>query len=101
MMSGFMPKTVLGKWSVWLNMFFLLVISTSVMLVLVLRVLSFDDHWWDVTVPVVFLISMASFYAGIRAVRKKGERSILVFFSIFIGVCVILFIFLHSLFIND
>ncbi len=101
MMSGFAPKTVLGKWSVWLNMFFLLVISTSVTLVLVLRVLSFDDHWWDVTVPVSFLISMASFYTGIRAVRKKGERSILVFFSIFIGVCVILFLLLHSLFIND
>ncbi len=100
-MSGFVPKTVLGKWSVWLNAFFLLVVSTSVILVLVLKVLSFDDHWWDVTVPVAFLVSMAAFYTGLRSVRKKGERSVLVFFSIFIGVCVILFLLFHSLFIND
>ena len=101
MISGFAPKTVLGKWSVWLNAFFLLVVSISVILVLVFKVLSFDDHWWDVTVPVAFLISMAAFYTGIRSVRKKDERSVLVFFSIFIGVCVILFLFSHSLFIND
>ena len=101
MISGFAPKTVLGKWSVWLNMFFLLVVSTSVTLVLILKVLSFDDHWWDVTVPLTFLISMASFYTGIRPVRKSKERSVLVFFSIFIGVCVVLFIIFHSLFIND
>ncbi len=95
------PNTKLGKWSVGLNIFFLLVITISIILVLVFRILSFDDHWWDVTVPVAFLIDMIALYTGIRAVRKNKDRSVLVYLSIFVGVCTVLFILLHSLFIND
>jgi uncharacterized membrane protein YfcA len=96
-----MPKTTLGKWSVGLNIFFLLLITTSIVFVKVFRILSFDDHWWDVTVPVAFLASMIAFFTGIRAVTKNKERSVLVFLSILVGIGVILFVIFHSLFIND
>jgi uncharacterized membrane protein len=96
-----MPNTKLGKWSVGLNAFFLTAIAASCALVLILKILNFDDHWWDVTVPVTFLIEMIAFFTGIRAVRKNKERSVLVYLSILTGVCTILFVLLHSLFISD
>jgi hypothetical protein len=94
------PQTKLGKWSVWLNACFLIVIVVSVVLVKVLGVLSFDDKWWDVTV-LIFLASIAAFVLGIIAITKKKERSVLVYISVIIGLLAILFIFLHSLFISD
>ena len=94
------PTTKLGKWSAILNIVFLIIIVVSVILVLVLGILDFGDKWWDVTVPVAFLIEMVAFYTGIRAVRKK-DHSILVYLSIVIGSLTILFVFLHSLFISD
>ena len=96
-----MPKTRSGKWSVWLNAFFLIVIIISIILVNVLGLLSYDDHWWDVTVPIVFFASIVAFILGIIAIRKNKERSVLVYSSVIIGLLAILFIFLHSLFIND
>ena len=95
-----MPKTCLGKWSVGLNAFFVIVVVTSVILVNVLGVLSYDDHWWDVTVPILALATITAFILGIIAIVKK-ERSVLVYISVIIGLLAILFIPLHSLFIND
>jgi predicted membrane channel-forming protein YqfA (hemolysin III family) len=97
----FLPKTMLGKWSVWLNVFFMIVIITSIILVNVLGILSYDNHWWDVTVPLVFSASIAAFVIGIIAVKKNKERSVSVFLSILIGLLSILFLLLHSLFISD
>ena len=96
-----MPKTKLGKWSVGLNAFFLIVTAVSIVSVKILKILSFDDHWWDVTVAVAFPASIVALITGVLAVRKYEERSILVKVSIFIGILTILFILLHSLFIND
>jgi hypothetical protein len=101
MKTNFMPKTRSGKWSIWLNAFFLIIIATAIILVNVLGILSYDNHWWDVTVPLVFLASIAAFILGIIAIRKKKERSIFVYISVLIGLLTILFILLHSLFIND
>ena len=97
----FIPKTTLGKWSVGLNTFFLIAIATSCLLVLIFKILNFDDHWWDVTVAITFPASIIALITGILAVRKNKERSILVNLSILVGVCTVLFIFLHSLFISD
>ena len=94
------PQTKFGKWSVWLNVFFLITIGISIILVNVLGVLSYNDHWWDVTVPITFLASIIAFILGIIAIIKK-ERSVLVYMSVIIGLLAILFIPLHSLFIND
>lgn len=96
-----MPKTKLGKWSVGLNTFFLIAIAISCVLVLIFKILNFDDHWWDVTVAVAFPASIVALITGILAVRKYKERSVLVFLSIIIGVNTVLFVLLHSLFIND
>ena len=95
------PETKLGRWSVRLNIFFLIIIIISIILVKVFGILSFDDRWWDITVPVAFLIEMVAFFTGIRAVRKNKERSVLVYLSVIVGLLTILFILLHSLFIND
>jgi hypothetical protein len=96
-----MPKTKLGEWSVGLNSFFLIAIVVSLVLVKVLKILSFDNHWWDVTVGIIFPASIIALITGILAVVKNKERSAWVNLSILIGVCTILFLFLHSLFIND
>ena len=96
-----MPKTKLGKWSVGLNAFFLIAIVSSVVLVQVLKILDFDNRWWDVTVAVSFPVSIIALITGIIAVSKYKERSILVNLSIIIGLCTLLFIPLHSLFISD
>ena len=94
------PQTKFGKWSVWLNAFFLITIAISIILVNVLGILSYDDHWWDATVPILALATITAFILGIIAIIKK-ERSVLVYISAIIGLLAILFIFLHSLFIND
>jgi len=94
-------ETKLGKWSAGLNIFFLIIIVVSVILVLVLGILDFGDKWWDVTVPVAFLIEMVAFFTGIRAVVWKKDNSVLVYLSVVIGLLTILFLLLHSLFIND
>ncbi len=96
-----MLTTKLGKWSVGLNIFFLVVIIASIILVKALRILNFDDRWWDVTVGVVFPAEIIAFITGIIAVRKNKDRSRWVFLSIFTGIGTILFVLLHSLFIND
>ena len=94
------PETKLGKWSVGLNIFFLIVIIISVTLVNVLGILSYDDHWWDVSAAIIFPASIIAFILGIMAMKKK-DPSVLVYSSVVIGLLVILFILLHSLFISD
>ena len=101
MKIDFRPQTLAGKWSVGLNACFLIVIAASLVFVLILRILSFDDHWWDVTVAVTFPASIIAFITGLVAVKKYKERSVLVNLSILVGACTILFVLLYSLFIND
>jgi len=81
--------------------FFLIIIATFIILVNVLGILSYDDHWWDVTVPLVFFASIAAFIFGLITIRKNKESSVLVYLSVVIGLLTILFVLLHSLFIND
>jgi len=95
------PQTKFGRWSVWLNAFFLITIAISIILVNVLGILSYDDHWWDVTVPILALATITAFILGIIAITKYKERSVFVYASVIAGLSAILFIPLHSLFIND
>lgn len=85
----------------WLNAFFLITIIISIALVNGLGILSFDDHWWDVTVPIAVLASVVAFVLGTIAIIKNKERSFFVCTSVVVGLLVVLFIPLHSLFIND
>jgi len=100
MKKNIAPKTVLGKWTVGLNILFLIVIITSIILVKGIGVLSFDDLWWDIT-ALIFFVPIIALMIGLVSVIKDKERSVLVYVSIFISICVILFILLHSLFISD
>ncbi len=96
-----MPKTTLGKWSVGLHIFFLVAIVTSITLVKILGVLNFDDRWWDITAAIAFPASIIALTCGIIAKKKNQDTSTSVLLSIFLGLGVILFILLHSLFIAD
>lgn len=99
-MNNFAPKTRLGIWSVGLNALFIIVIASSIFLVEILGVLSYDDRWWDVTVPIVALATITALIVGIRAIRNK-EYATSVYISVALSICAVLFLLLHSLFIND
>ncbi|MEI6578784.1 MAG: hypothetical protein WCN92_04895 [Eubacteriales bacterium] len=112
MKNTFLPKTKTGKWSVWLQTVFLAIVAVSLFLVFGVKVLSFDIAptfsfmgetsltWWDATVFILVILSPASFITGIIALAKK-DRSLSVYLSVFIGLCTIVFLLLHSLFISD
>ena len=93
------PETLLGRWSVGLNAFFLIVVAASLLLVAT-GTLNFNDRWWDVTVFFLVVATIAALITGILAIRRK-DRSAFVLLSIFISTCTVLFILLHSLFISD
>lgn len=97
---SFTPKTTLGKWSAGLNVLFLLAVAVSVTLVKVLRLLSFDDRWWDITV-LVFPASIIGAILGTVARVKYRDRSPAVSLSIVVGAGTFLFVIFHSLFISD
>ncbi len=92
-------KTSPGKWSVWLNAFFIIVIAVSIILVKVLGILSFGATWWDITAT-VFIAPIIALVLGIIALKKK-DNSALIYSSVIIGILDILFILSHSLFISD
>ncbi|MCR4277738.1 MAG: hypothetical protein NUV80_00070 [Candidatus Berkelbacteria bacterium] len=96
-----MPTTVIGRWSVGLNTLFLVAITASLLLVEAFKLLSFDNRWWDITVAIAFPTSIIALITGIIAVRKHHDRSVLIYLSVVVGVCTILFALLHSLFISD
>jgi hypothetical protein len=95
------PKTKIGKWAVGLKVFFILLISIFFIFML-LGLVTFDEgHWWDLVVGIAVPLIISAFITGIIAIKKNKDKSILVYLSIFISSCVILFILLHSLFIKD
>lgn len=95
-----MPTTKLGKWAAGLNIAFLVVVIIAVLFTQVFKLLNFGDRWWDITVAILVPVEFIAFVTGIIAVRKK-DRSPLVVLSVITGVCAILFVLLHSLFISD
>lgn len=97
----FRPITRWGKWSVGLQSFFLIGVGVAMVLVNVLGLLSYNDRWWDVTVPVLFLASFIGCIVGMGALAKQHESALLVYGSVGVGLCAFLFILLHSLFIRD
>lgn len=95
------PGSRLSKWSVGLTMFFLLII-TVFFAFMFFGLVTFDQgHWWDLTVGVSVLVEIIAFILSIIAMRKTNERSLFLYISFIISTCVILFLFLHSIFIHD
>jgi uncharacterized membrane protein YhdT len=95
------PKTKLGKWSVGLNIFFLVAIIISIFLAPIFNILDYGDKWWDVAVAIVFPLPIIALVFGMVALIKNKDKSGWIYLSIAISILVILFIFLHSLFIQD
>ncbi|MFH0852817.1 MAG: hypothetical protein V1853_00190 [bacterium] len=96
-----MPKTKLGKWSSGLNIIFLVVVIAAVLLTQVIKLLDFEDTWWDITVVVLVFATLIAFITGLVAWIKNKDHSKGVLISILISVVAILFALLHSLFISD
>jgi hypothetical protein len=101
MKAIFMPKTRMSKLPVGLTMLYLLLLMVFFVFML-FGLITFDEgHWWDWTVGISVLLITSAFITGILAVIKSKNRSVLLYISIFIISCSILFLLLHSLFIND
>jgi len=99
--TQFLPKSSLRKWSTGLTVFFVLLI-TVFLTFMSFGMVTFDQgHLWDITVAVAAPTEIIAFILSILAVKKKKERTVSVYLSLIIGACVILFLLLHSLFIND
>lgn len=96
-----LPKCSFGKLSVGLTMFFLLLMLIFFSFMFIGLVTFDEGHWWDVTVAISVSVEILALILGIISVRKRNETSALVYLSIFIGISVILFGLLHSLFIHD
>lgn len=95
-----LPESRLGKWSIGLTLVFLL----SIIIFLIFKLLgfvTFEGQWWDLTVAVAAPIEIIAFILSVITMIKSKERSVLIYLSTAIGICVVLFILLHSLFIND
>jgi hypothetical protein len=99
MKSNSLPKTKIGRLSFGILLCYLLLLAVFFTLML-LGLVTFDyGHWWDWTVGISVLLMLASFVTGLIAVFK--DRSVWIYASLFINSCAILFLLLHSLFIND
>lgn len=95
------PETKIGKWSVGLNIFFLIGVIFAVLSTSVFGILDMDvGNWWDIEAAIIFPASIIAFILGIIAIKKK-DHSVLVYSSVVLGLLTILFILLHGLFISD
>ena len=90
-----LPKTKLGRWSVWLLVVFVFIIAVFQIMVAVGQRggETFFDNIRLSTVAVVAAISgIFSLLIGLISIIKSKERSILVFVATMIGLFVLIFI---------
>jgi hypothetical protein len=90
-----MPRTGPGKWSVWL-------MAAFVVLFVVFRLAAtggegggeglFDNPLLTISVMLAGITGTASFFTGLVSVIRYGERSILVYPAMIIGLCVLLLV---------
>ncbi len=92
----FLPKTNLGKWSVGLIATFFLLLAAGMTVVSVFKQEGgetfFDNLWISVPMLSAGAAATAAFFAGIIAVIKQKERSILVIITILLGLLVLWFV---------
>ena len=99
---SFLPKTILGKWSIWLiiAMFTLMILGMSLTDTLYESVSSGDTILQDIAKRPALALSMlagmavgiTAFIVGLIAILKKKDRAILVFVATVIGALLILFL---------
>jgi len=91
----FMPKTILGKWSVGLVLLFFFLLATGI-LVISRQGPRVDQTFFDNPVASIPMLSagasaIAAFFAGIISIFKYKERSVSVFMATVIGLFVMVF----------
>ena len=89
-----MPKTVPGKWSVWLITAF--IVLFAIFWVSVAAGQRGGEGFFDnllLAIPMMLagISGIASFFTGLIGLTRYRERSILVYPAMLIGLCVLLF----------
>lgn len=96
-----LPLNRTGIWSAGLTMFSVLLLLTFFAF-MAFGLVTFDaGHWWDITIALTVPAELVAFILSIASIRRNEGRSVLIFVSFAIGLCAVLFLFLHSLFIHD
>lgn len=89
------PRTVPGKWSVWL------IVAFIVLFVIFRLAIAagqrggeglFDNPLLTIPIMLAGITGTASFFTGLASVIRYGERSILVYPAMIIGLCVFLYV---------
>ncbi|TJX14946.1 hypothetical protein E9840_04385 [Tissierella creatinini] len=96
---NFYHESKIGKLAVGLTMLYLIILLLFFLL-MSMGIVDFDTgHYWDITLGVLVVVELAAFVLSIIAIRK--EKTILVKFSLVIGILSLAFLLTHSFFIND
>ena len=91
----FIPSTVPGKWSIRLIFTFIVLFSLFQVLVAAGQrggAAFFSNLLLAVPMVIAGICGVASFVTGLIGVIAKGERAILVYIAMAIGLCILLFI---------
>ncbi len=101
-----MPKTKLGRWSVWLIIvFFVLFILMQIIAAVGRSQGAFDSdsfNAYQILIPITIIpagiCGLAAFFTGIISIIKSKERSVFVFLATAIGFFVLIFLLGEILF---
>ncbi|MFH1749555.1 MAG: hypothetical protein ABH837_01510 [bacterium] len=90
-----MPKTKLGKWSVWLIVAFIIFLSIFYLMIASGQrggEFFFSNLWLTIPILIAAICGISSFFTGIISVIKDSERSVFVYLSSLLGFLVLLFV---------
>jgi len=92
MKIDFSPKTINGKRSVWLSIFFILIGIFLYVSAELLHIIT-SDILVSIFAIIAVIAQIASLVLGVTAVFKYKDHSILVYSAILLGIVVLLFIY--------
>ncbi len=96
---GKYPEIKLGRLAVILTMIYIIILLIF-FLFMGMGIVDFDTgHYWDITLGIAIPIELVAFVLSIISIRK--EKTILVKFSLVVGIITVAFLLTHSFFIND
>jgi len=90
-----MPKTVLGKWAIWLIVVFFILFAVFQILVAIGQrggEKFFDNLLLAMPGLLMAITGIGSFFTGIVSIVKNKERAALVFVATAVGLLILLFV---------
>jgi hypothetical protein len=91
----FIPKTRLGRWSIWLIIAFILLLI-SFQLLVISGQLGGDTFFSNLVLSIPMLLAaisgISAFFTGIIGIIKSKERAVLVFVATIIGLFILVFV---------